>query len=30
LAQTDDIPVHLRRLVSLQDQGCQHLGGYFL
>jgi hypothetical protein len=25
--QTDDIPVHLRRLVSLRDQGCQHPGG---
>jgi hypothetical protein len=28
--QTDDIPVHLRRLVALRDQGCQHPGGYFL
>jgi hypothetical protein len=30
LDQTDDIPVHLRRLVALRDQGCQHPGGYFL
>jgi hypothetical protein len=27
VGQTDDIPVHLRRLVSLRDQGCQHPGG---
>jgi len=25
--QTDDIPVHLRRLVALRDQGCQYAGG---
>jgi hypothetical protein len=30
VGQTDDIPVHLRRLVALRDQGCQHPGGYFL
>jgi hypothetical protein len=30
VGRTDDIPVHLRRLVSLRDQGCQHPGGYFL
>jgi hypothetical protein len=29
VGQTDDIPVHLRRLVALRDQGCQHPGGYF-
>jgi hypothetical protein len=28
--QTDDIPVHLPRLVALRDQTCQHPGGYFL
>jgi hypothetical protein len=28
--QTDEIPVHLRRLVALRDQGCQYAGGYFL
>jgi hypothetical protein len=28
--QTDDIPVHLRRLVALRDQGCQYPSGYFL
>jgi hypothetical protein len=27
VGQTDEIPVHLRRLVSLRDQGCQHPGG---
>jgi hypothetical protein len=27
VGQTDDIPVHLRRLVALRDQGCQHPGG---
>jgi len=27
LAQTDDIPVHLRRLVALRDQTCQYPGG---
>ncbi len=27
IGQTDDIPVHLRRLVALRDQGCQHPGG---
>jgi hypothetical protein len=25
--QTGDIPVHLRRLVALRDQGCQFSGG---
>ena len=30
VGQTDDIPVHLRRLVALRDQTCQHPGGYFL
>jgi hypothetical protein len=27
VGQTDEIPVHLRRLVALRDQGCQHPGG---
>ena len=27
VGQTDDIPVHLRRLVDLRDQTCQHPGG---
>ena len=27
VGQTDDIPVHLRRLVALRDQGCAHPGG---
>ncbi len=27
VGQTDDIPVHLRRLVALRDQGCQFSGG---
>jgi uncharacterized protein DUF222 len=27
VGQTDDIPVHLRRLVALRDHGCQHPGG---
>ena len=27
VGQTDDIPVHLRRLVALRDQNCQHPGG---
>jgi hypothetical protein len=27
VGQTDDIAVHLRRLVALRDQGCQHPGG---
>jgi hypothetical protein len=30
VGQTDDIPVHLRRLVALRDQHCQYPGGYFL
>ena len=30
VGQTDDIPLHLRRLVALRDQHCQHPGGYFL
>ena len=30
VGQTDDIPVHLRRLVALRDQHCQFAGGYFL
>jgi hypothetical protein len=27
VGQTDDIPVHLRRLVALRDQKCQYPGG---
>ena len=27
VGQTDQIPAHLRRLVALRDQGCQHPGG---
>jgi Domain of unknown function (DUF222) len=27
VGQTDDIPVHLRRLVALRDQTCQYPGG---
>jgi hypothetical protein len=27
VGETDDIPVHLRRLVALRDQKCQHPGG---
>ena len=27
VGQSDDISVHLRRLVALRDQGCQHPGG---
>jgi Domain of unknown function (DUF222) len=27
IGQTDDIPVHLRRLVALRDQTCQYPGG---
>jgi hypothetical protein len=27
VGQTDDIPTHLRRLVALRDQTCQHPGG---
>jgi hypothetical protein len=27
VGQTDDIPVHLRRLVDLRDQTCQYPGG---
>jgi Domain of unknown function (DUF222) len=30
VGQTDDIPMHLRRLVDLRDQHCQFPGGYFL
>ena len=30
VGQTDDIPLHLRRLVALRDQRCQFPGGYFL
>ena len=30
VGQTDDIPLHLRRLVALRDQHCQYPGGYFL
>ena len=29
VGQTDDIPLHLRRLVALRDQHCQYPGGYF-
>ena len=27
VGQTDDIPVHLRRLAALRDQRCQYPGG---
>ncbi len=27
VGQTDDIPIHLRRLVALRDQHCQYPGG---
>jgi hypothetical protein len=27
VGQADDIPVHLRRLVTLRDQTCQYPGG---
>jgi hypothetical protein len=30
VGQTDEIPLHLRRLVALRDQHCQFPGGYFL
>ena len=30
VGQTDDIPIHLHRLVALRDQTCQFPGGYFL
>jgi hypothetical protein len=30
VGQTDEIPLHLRRLVALRDQHCQYPGGYFL
>ena len=30
VGQTDDIPLHLRRLMALRDQTCQYPGGYFL
>jgi hypothetical protein len=30
VGQTDDIPLHLRRLVAMRDQTCQFPGGYFL
>ena len=30
VGQTNDIPVHLRRLVALRDQRRQYPGGYFL
>ena len=29
VGQTDDIPVHLRRLVALRDQCCPFPGGCF-
>jgi len=29
VGQTDDIPLHLRRLVALRDQHCQFPSGYF-
>jgi hypothetical protein len=29
VGQTDEIPLHLRRLVALRDQHCQFPGGYF-
>ena len=29
VGQSDDIPVHLRRLVALRDQTCRYPGGYF-
>ena len=29
VGQTDEIPLHLRRLVALRDQHCQYPGGYF-
>jgi hypothetical protein len=30
VGQTDEIPLHLRRLVALRDQHCQFPGGCFL